>query len=132
MRDLLQFLIASAAFPALAACQAYAQPEPPAQHQVAASTSDSGARVSAQAYAEAACGSCHAVEAPWISPNPRSPPFVDIANREGLDETTLGSWLKDAHNYPEQMDFDLDTEHAEALADYMAGLRNEKYRKPPS
>lgn len=129
MRTITKPIAALVAVPALLACQTHAQGE---QDRVTASTSGSGAKVTPQAYAEAACGSCHAVEAPWISPNPLSPPFIDIANREGLSGATLASWLKDAHNYPEQMDFDLDAEHAQALADYMAGLRSEDYRKQPS
>ncbi|MGY6550700.1 MAG: hypothetical protein ACXIT4_02265 [Erythrobacter sp.] len=80
------------------------------------------------AFVEAACGGCHATEPPFLSPNPESPSFAAIANRRGLTEATLASWLKDAHNYPEQMDFDLTSEQAEQIADYMITLRRADYR----
>ncbi|MFN3990320.1 MAG: hypothetical protein ACK4IS_08675 [Erythrobacter sp.] len=80
------------------------------------------------AFVEAACGGCHATEPPFLSPNPESPSFAAIANREGLTEATLASWLYDAHNYPEQMDFTLTREQAEQIADYMITLRRADYR----
>lgn len=83
------------------------------------------------AFVEAACGGCHAVEPPFLSPNPESPSFAAIANREGLSEATLASWLYDAHNYPEQMDFTLTREQAQAIADYMITLRRADYRPEP-
>ncbi|MFN7158467.1 MAG: hypothetical protein ACK4MR_07210, partial [Erythrobacter cryptus] len=61
----------------------------------------------APAFIEAACGGCHAVEPPFLSPNPAAPSFAAIANRPGLSQTSLADWLADAHNYPEQMDFTL-------------------------
>lgn len=79
------------------------------------------------AFVEAACGGCHAVEPPFLSPNPAAPSFEAIANREGLTEDTLGTWLADAHNYPEVMDFDLEPEHVEQIAEYMVTLRREDY-----
>lgn len=79
------------------------------------------------AFVEAACGGCHAVEPPFLSPNPESPSFEAIANRAGLTEATLGAWLFDAHNYPEQMDFTLTREQAQAIADYMVTLRRKDY-----
>ena len=57
---------------------------------------------------------------------------MDIANRPGLREGSVASWLKDAHNYPEQMDVDLSEEDAEALADYMLTLRSVDYVRLPS
>lgn len=80
------------------------------------------------AFVEAACGGCHAVEPPFLSPNPESPSFAAIANRQGLTEGTLAAWLIDAHNYPEQMDFDLTRPQAEQIADYMITLRRQGYR----
>ncbi len=79
------------------------------------------------AFVEAACGGCHAVEPPFLSPNPEAPSFAAIANRTGLSEETLASWLTDAHNYPEQMDFDLTGEQAQQIADYMITLRRKDY-----
>ncbi len=83
------------------------------------------------AFVQAACGGCHAVEAPGLSPNPASPPFADIANRDGLTKATLLNWLTDAHNYPEVMDFDLDPPQVEEIADYILTLRSEDYRQLP-
>jgi len=83
------------------------------------------------AFVQAACGGCHAVEEGYLSPNPQAPRWVDIANREGLSEETLGTWLYDAHNYPEMMDFDLDRGRAEEIAGYMLKLRSDDYRPLP-
>ena len=83
------------------------------------------------AFVQAACGGCHSVEPPDLSPNPLSPPFADIANREGLTKATLVGWLTDAHNYPEMMDFDLDPPQVEDIADYILTLRSDDYRKLP-
>jgi mono/diheme cytochrome c family protein len=77
------------------------------------------------------CGDCHGVEAPFISPNPEAPGFDAIANSAGLTEETLGSWLIDAHNYPELMDFELSDEEAREVADYMLTLKGKQYRPAP-
>jgi len=81
----------------------------------------------APAFVEAACGGCHAVEPPFLSPNPRSPSFAAIANRPGLSQTSLGDWLEDAHNYPEQMDFTLTRPQIDQIAGYMVTLRHAGY-----
>ncbi|WP_252259479.1 hypothetical protein [Erythrobacter aurantius] len=103
---------------ATAACDTMPAPEP----QVAAS-----ARAQPSAFIEAACGGCHAVEPPFLSPNPQAPSFEAIANRKGVTDETLGDWLADAHNYPEVMDFDLEPHHIEEVAAYMVTLRREDY-----
>ena len=89
---------------------------------------DTGGEPEPPAFVEAACGGCHAVEPPFLSPNPDAPSFESIANRSGLTEATLGTWLRQAHNYPEQMDFDLDEAQADAIAGYMARLKRDDYR----
>lgn len=81
-------------------------------------------------FAQGACGDCHAVEYPALSPNPEAPAFADIANREGLDTQTLSRWLRDAHNYPEAMDFDLDQPQVEELTEYILTLRDPNYKPP--
>jgi len=91
---------------------------------------DAGDPPAAPAFVEAACGGCHAVEPPFLSPNPEAPSFESIANRRGLSEQSLGDWLKQAHNYPEQMDFDLDEAQAEAIAAYMVRLQRDDYEPP--
>lgn len=82
------------------------------------------------AFAQAACGGCHAVEPPGLSPNPKSPPFADVANSPGLTDATLAIWLADAHNYPEEMDFDLNRKQVDTIARHMLRLRDPNYEKP--
>ncbi|WP_027443366.1 hypothetical protein [Erythrobacter cryptus] len=81
----------------------------------------------APAFIEAACGGCHAVEPPFLSPNPAAPSFAAIANRPGLSQTSLADWLADAHNYPEQMDFTLTRPQINEIAAYMVTLRHAGY-----
>lgn len=83
------------------------------------------------AFVQAACGGCHALEANGLSPNPQAPRWADIANQHGLDRETLTNWLADAHNYPEMMDFDLDPDQVEMIADYMLTLRSQGYIRQP-
>lgn len=78
------------------------------------------------AFAQAACGDCHAVEQGQISPNPESPTFAEIARRPGVAERTLATFLRDAHNYPEAMEFELTAQQADALAAYMMTLRGKR------
>ena len=80
------------------------------------------------AFAQAACGGCHAVERYGASPNPNSPPFAAIVNSEGLTRATLTTWLRDAHNYPEEMEFTLGAPEIERLVDHMLTLRDPNYR----
>ncbi len=81
----------------------------------------------APAFVEAACGGCHAVEPPFLSPNPASPSFAAIANRPGLSEKSLADWLAEAHNYPEDMDFTLTRAQIDQIAAYMVTLRDAGY-----
>ncbi|WP_427966225.1 c-type cytochrome [Altererythrobacter sp.] len=83
------------------------------------------------AFVQAACGDCHAVEGLALSPNPEAPRWVDIANREGLNEDTLANWLRDAHNYPEVMDFDLDGDQVDMIAEYLLTLQSPDYKRLP-
>jgi mono/diheme cytochrome c family protein len=114
-----------AALVALAACTtAPGSENPPAM--VGKSTSPSP-DTRAPAFVEAACGGCHAVEPPFLSPNPASPSFAAIANRRGLSEKSLADWLADAHNYPEDMDFTLTRKQIDQIAAYMVTLRQAGY-----
>lgn len=108
----------------LGACQSTQQDAPP----IAASDAEVAKPT---AFIEAACGGCHGIEPPFLSPNPAAPSFESIANRAGLDEDTLGMWLGDAHNYPEMMDFDLGPDRVEEVANYMITLKRDDY-KPES
>lgn len=80
-------------------------------------------------FAQQACGDCHAVTPPGVSPNPKSPPFTDIANSPGLTNETLAVWLTDAHNYPEDMNFRLNREQVDTIARHMLRLRDPNYEK---
>ncbi|MGB3796578.1 MAG: c-type cytochrome [Alteraurantiacibacter sp.] len=82
------------------------------------------------ALAQAACGSCHSVEAYGLSPNANAPEWPAIANRRGLTRETLTVWLIDAHNYPADMDFYLEDDEVGQLVDYMLTLRREDYHPP--
>jgi len=77
------------------------------------------------------CGDCHAVQRPFISPNPDAPGFDAIANSAGLTGESLTAWLIDAHNYPELMDFELSEAEAREVADYMVTLQREDYEPAP-
>lgn len=80
--------------------------------------------------ADALCSSCHAVAPGELSPNPQSPTFPHIANMSGLSEDTLADFLRDSHNFPERMNFEVVPEDAEALAAYMITLRTGDYKPP--
>ena len=110
---------------ALAACATAPGSENPPP-MVGKSTSRS-ADTRAPAFVEAACGGCHAVEPPFLSPNPASPSFASIANRPGLSERSLADWLTEAHNYPEDMDFTLTRPQIDQIARYMVTLRQAGY-----
>jgi mono/diheme cytochrome c family protein len=83
-----------------------------------------------QAFAQASCGSCHAVGRDGRSSNPNAPPFPAIVNHEGLTAETLSSWLRGAHNYPREMDFYLTDPQVDALVAYMLTLKDPNYRRP--
>jgi mono/diheme cytochrome c family protein len=106
--------------PALAACQTPSAIEP--------SAGAGGVEQQGLAFAQGACGGCHAVERFDLSPNADAPPFVAIVNREGLSADTLHTWLRDAHNYPEEMEFDLNPAQVDVLIDYMLQLKDPAYR----
>ncbi len=97
---------------------------PPAAQQ------DAERQTSTLAFAQGACGDCHAVEADWLSPNPKAPAFANIANRTGITAQALSYWLRNSHNFPEEMDFDLDGPRVDALTAYILTLRDPDYKSP--
>lgn len=109
---------------ALAACQTPGSENPPPM--LGKSTSPSR-DTRAPAFVQAACGGCHAVEPPFLSPNPQAPSFAAIANRRGLSEASLADWLAEVHNYPEDMDFTLTRAQINQIAAYMVTLRHAGY-----
>ncbi len=84
-----------------------------------------------QAFAQETCGSCHAVGRYGISPNSNAPPFPVIVNQEGVTEETLSVWLRGAHNYPREMDFNLHEADVDRHVAYLLTLRDPNYRRPP-
>jgi mono/diheme cytochrome c family protein len=107
---------------ALAASATACQPASP-------SSTTTGA-LPGQAFAQSACGGCHAVGRQSVSPNPNASPFAAIVNQEGLTRNTLASWLRNAHNYPDEMNFRLEGGQVDGLVDYMLTLRDPNYRPP--
>lgn len=95
-------------------------------------TSDtvSASRVSgtdAHGLARQACGECHAIGSSGLSPNPTAPTFYEIANRWGLTLASLTNFLRNAHNYPDEMNFALTNDEEGELASYILTLRDEDY-----
>ena len=76
-----------------------------------------------QEFAQAHCSECHALKPLQLSPNPEAPPFESVANMPGLTRTTLRDWLRDSHNFPEIMDFALESDQIDLLAAYILTLR---------
>ncbi|WP_241212705.1 cytochrome c [Sphingomonas sp. ABOLG] len=106
----------------LAACQKL----PPAEIAQASAPS------TGQIFAQASCGSCHAIGRAGMSSNSMAPPFPELVNKEGLTRETLTFWLRGAHNYPIEMDFSLKEEEVDDLVTYMLTLRDPDYMPPPS
>ena len=80
------------------------------------------------AFAQASCGGCHAVDRRSVSPNVKAPPFAAVVNQEGVTANTLSSWLRNAHNYPDEMKFTLEGRNVDDLVEYMLTLRDPNYR----
>lgn len=76
-----------------------------------------------QALAQARCAACHAVTPNAPSPNSEAPGFDDIANRDGLSAATLRGYLRDAHNYPDAMNFRIDPRAVRDLSAYIVTMR---------
>lgn len=59
-----------------------------------------------------------------------SPTFAMIANSAGLTRETLSEYLRDSHNYPETMNFEVVEEDSYVLAAYIITLRSDDYTPP--
>jgi mono/diheme cytochrome c family protein len=77
-----------------------------------------------RALAQSACGGCHAIDRRSASPSPGATPFAVLVDRPGLTHNALAVWLRNAHNYPAQMNFALEPRDAERIAAYMLTLRD--------
>ncbi len=80
------------------------------------------------AFAGQRCSGCHGVVENSSSPNPESPPFEDIANRSGVTRQTLQQFLRDSHNYPAAMNFEVEDTRIRDLAAYIVTLKKPGYR----
>jgi mono/diheme cytochrome c family protein len=80
------------------------------------------------AFAQQRCSGCHGVVENSSSPNPESPPFEDIANRPNVTQATLRQFLRDSHNYPAAMSFEVDPARISDLAAYIVTLKKPGYR----
>lgn len=79
-------------------------------------------------FARQRCSGCHGVVENSSSPNPESPPFEDIANRPNVTEETLRQFLRDSHNYPAAMNFEVEDTAIGDLAAYIVTLEKPGYR----
>lgn len=76
------------------------------------------------AFAQAHCAGCHAVARLKISPHPEAPTFEEVVNTPGLGSETLEAWLRNSHNFPQVMGFEIEPDQIGDLAAYMMTLRD--------
>ncbi len=76
------------------------------------------------------CSDCHSVDYAESSPLPAAPSFTAIANTPGLTPETLGKWMSDHRNYPEEMYFEIPAEHIDELVAYLLTLRRPDTQAP--
>ena len=76
-------------------------------------------------FARGRCADCHSVETADASPRPSAPSFVDVANERGGDRAALEAWLRQPHDFPDAMYFEIPAENITDLAAYMAALQSE-------
>lgn len=82
-------------------------------------------------FAKTSCAGCHAITANAASPNPEAPPFEAVVNTKGLTARTLEAFLRDSHNFPGQMAFELDPAKVDDVTAYMLTLKRPGYRPAP-
>src|SRR3546814_1024104 len=72
------------------------------------------------AFSQEHCSACHAIDT-GISPKPEAPSFEAIINTPGLTARTLNPWLRNSHNFPEIMNFEIarSEEHTSELQSLM-------------
>ena len=81
-----------------------------------------------RAFAQAHCAACHGIGAGAISPNPESPSFEAVVNTGGLTAGTLETFLRDSHNFPGAMAFQIAAAKVSDLTAYMVTLKRPDYR----
>ncbi|HET6538171.1 MAG TPA: hypothetical protein VFG34_08665 [Sphingopyxis sp.] len=109
----------------MTACSTFSSAPTHKQKSLAAVDSSPAGR--GLAFALAHCASCHAV-ASGSSPNVNAPTFVDVINDPDLTDQTLTPWLRNSHNFPEIMNFEIAAENIEDLAAHMLTLKDPKYK----
>lgn len=80
------------------------------------------------ALAKARCAGCHSVVSNGTSPDPEAPSFEDIANRAGITRSTMREFLRDSHNYPAAMGFELRAAEVAELSDHVLRLQKPGHR----
>jgi mono/diheme cytochrome c family protein len=78
-------------------------------------------------FAQNHCASCHAI-ANGSSPNVNAPAFADVINDADLTNQTLTTWLRNSHNFPAIMNFEIAPENIDDLAAHMLTLKDPKYK----
>lgn len=69
------------------------------------------------------CAGCHQIGGGGDSPNARAPTFREIASRPGMTPEALAAFLRDSHNYPVEMGFQLQPHQVDSLVAYMIRWR---------
>ncbi|MBY0567129.1 MAG: cytochrome c [Hyphomonadaceae bacterium] len=121
-----EFLLAGVTALALSACALAPRQDSGASSSTPAASSlpnEQDGATTGLRLAESRCSGCHAVTPGQVSPNSDAPPFASIAQRSGLTQSSAGSWLRESHNFPDQMNFYLDSDQAKQLAAYLWTLR---------
>jgi mono/diheme cytochrome c family protein len=81
-------------------------------------------------FAKTSCAGCHGITANAASPNPEAPPFDAVVNTKGLTARTLETFLRDSHNFPGQMAFEVDPAKVDDVTAYMLTLKRPGYQPP--
>jgi len=76
------------------------------------------------AFAQAHCAGCHGVTRLKISPHPEAPTFEEVVNTPGLSSETLEPWLRNSHNFPQIMGFEIEPDQIDDLVAHMMMLRD--------
>lgn len=112
--------------PSLAAISACTPSNIPAT-PIASKAAPSDAAMRGRAFAQAHCASCHAI-ADGTSPHADAPAFADVINQPDLSEKTLNPWLRNSHNFPQIMNFEIQADHIDDLAAHMLTLKDPKHK----
>jgi hypothetical protein len=76
--------------------------------------------VAGAAYAEQVCAKIHAVDR-GTSPEPKAPPFRDVANTPSMTGTALAVWLTTSH--PTMLNIVLDPQQLENVIAFIISLK---------